>query len=404
MIEIYNGSRLKLFASPGVTLTAIEAEGTRIKTREYGELLDLESGCWAAVLGHCRKELVQVMCENAGKLFHTHQFFDTEHPGALVKEITAAAELKCSYRGTFTSSGSEAVSLAAALSELITKRHKKLSLSISYLGASPELRMPRNPEYWLDLDVSECLSCSKNSTCRECGKYCSIDFSSIASFVFEPGNSGGLVLFPPEKLIRFLADETRKAGGLVIANEVTTGFGRTGRWFGFQHYEFLNSGEASPDFISMGKGLGNGYPISGLLVRSNLAEILESTGFRYVQSHTDDPLGCIVARKVTEIMTAENLVEHGSRMGEYLRSRLDKIGRETGGLMEVRGRGVMNVAVLRDDYKAKDVFLELLKKGFFVGYSEIYNLIRIYAPLIIQPEEIDALCLSLGNILQDRSI
>lgn len=401
MDKIYENKRMKMFANPGVSITAMEASGTRIKTLEYGELIDFESGCWAAAAGHGREEIVKVMCENAGLLFHTHQFFDTKHPGALVEELTSAAKLKSSYKGTFISSGSEAVSLAIALAELITGRHKKLSLSISYLGASSDLRLPRSPGQWLDLDVCECLSCSKNYACRECGKYNSIDFSDMAAFIFEPGNSGGLVLCPPEKLITFLTEETRNAGGLIIANEVTTGFGRTGRWFGFQHYGIYDSEANSPDFISLGKGLGNGYPISGILVRSKLAEIIEATGFRYVQSHMDDPLGCLVARKVIDIFVKENLVENGREMGEYLRTKLGEIGKSTGEIIEVRGRGMMNVAVLSKDYRAKEVFGKLLKKGFFIGYSEIHNLIHFYPPLITQTEEIDALCHSLKLIFQE---
>lgn len=400
MDKLYRDRVMKMFPSPSVSLTVVEASGTRIKTKEYGELIDFQSGCWAAVLGHSRKEVVQAVNENIGLLFHTHQFFDTEHPGALVEELTKAAMLKCSYKGTFMSSGTEAVSLAVTLAGLVTGRPKKLCFSISYLGSSPELRLPRNPGQWLDLDIKECLSCTKNSSCRECSKFNDVDFSQIAAFVFEPGNSGGLVLCPPEKLITFLTEETRNAGGLVVVNEVTTGFGRTGKWFGFQHYGVFDSESNSPDFIAMGKGLGNGYPVSCLMVRSSLAEKVESSGFKYVQSHTDDPLGCIAARKVVEIMSNQKLVEHGNEMGEYLRTRLAETGKVTGGISEVRGRGMMNVAVLHENHKAKEVFKELLKKGFFTAYSEVYNFIHLYAPLTIEREDIDGLCHSLELILK----
>jgi len=389
-----------MFAGPGVSLTAIKASGTRVHTEEYGELIDFESGCWAAVLGHCNKEIVQAITENAKNLLHTHQFFDTEHPGALVKELIEAAKLKSNYRGTFMSSGSEAVSLAVTLAELITRRHKKLSLSISYRSALPEFRIPRNPVHWTDLDATECLNCTKGSDCRRCGKFNQIDFSQMAAFVFEPGNSGGLVLFPPDKLIEFLTEEIRNAGGLVIVNEVTTGFGRTGKWFGFQYYKAFDSETGEPDFISLGKGLGTGYPVSSVLVRAKLAEMIEATGFRYVQSHTDDPLGCIVARKVIEIMQKENLVEHGARSGEYLRTKLREISERTGVIKEIRGRGMMNVAVLDSKYKAKEVFKSLLEKGFFTGCSEIYNFIHLYPPLTVKAEDIDALCHSLELILK----
>lgn len=396
-------SRMKMFTSPGVTLTALEASGTRITTREYGELIDFEAGCWAAVLGHGRKEITQVLTENAGHLFHTHQLFDTEHPSALVKELSAAAKLKCSYKGTFLSSGSEAVALTVTLAELITGRQRKLSLSISNHGSTPTIKMPRNPMQWTDLEVDECLSCNKGTDCKECGKFNSIDYSQMAAFVFDAGNSAGLVLLPPEKLITFLAEETRHAGGLVIANEITTGFGRTGKWFGFQHYGAFDTEENSPDLIAIGKGLGNGYPISGCLVRRSLAEMIEATDYRYVQSHIDDPMGCLVARKVVEILVKENLVEHGNSMGEYLRSKLTQLLERTGAINEVRGRGMMNVAILSKDHKAKDVFLRLLEKGFFVEYTEAYNLLRFYAALTIERDDIDALCRSLELMLSANS-
>jgi acetylornithine/N-succinyldiaminopimelate aminotransferase len=400
MTEVNKSQVMKMFASPGVSLTAIKAHGTRILTKEFGELIDFESGCWAAVLGHNHNEIVQTLAENAALLSHTHQFFDTEHPGALVNEITSAANLACSYKGTFVSSGSEAVSLAVKLAELISARTKKLCLSISYLGTSYELRMPRNSDQWLDLDVAECLNCAKQTSCSECGKFKAIDFTQISAFVFEPGNSGGLVLCPPEKLIAFLSEEIKNAGGFIIANEVTTGFGRTGKWFGFQHYKCINTKATSPDFIAMGKGLGNGYPISGVLVKSKVADAVEASGFRYVQSHINDPLGCTVSRKVVEIMLKENLVEHGNHMGDYLRDKLNKVSARTTGICEIRGRGMMNVVVLNKNHSAKKVFQELLAHGIFTGYSDVYNYIHLYAPLSIDPKEIDKLGTALENILQ----
>lgn len=393
-------SVMKMFPTTGVSLSAEKAENTRIFTKEYGALIDLESGCWAAVLGHSRKEIVQAISENSGLLFHTHQFFDTEHPAALVNEISLAAKLKGIYKGTFLSSGSEAVSLAVKLSELLSGREKKLCLSISYLGSSSELRMPRSPEQWLDLSVADCLGCKKNSSCSECGKFNKIDFKQMAAFVFEPGNSGGLVLCPPNKLIKFLSEKIKKAGGYIVVNEITTGFGRTGKWFGFQHYDIFDSEENSPDFIAIGKGLGNGYPISGVLVKSKLAEAIKSSDFKYVQSHIDDPLGCIVARKVVEIMVKEQLVESGNKTGEYFRSKLAKVAESSSGISSIRGRGMMNVVVLSEKFKAKKVFSELLKQGFFTGYSEEYNFIHLYAPLTLEYEDIDKFCLSLKLILQ----
>ncbi|KAB3532844.1 aminotransferase class III-fold pyridoxal phosphate-dependent enzyme [Alkaliphilus serpentinus] len=394
-----NDSRLRMFVGPEVSLTAIKALGSRVLTKEYGEVIDFQSGCWAAVLGNNRGEVMEAVKTNGDFLTHLHQFFETEHPHALVKELIEATKLKSPYKGTFLSSGSEAVSLAVKLSEVLTGRTMKLSLSISYHGASADLRMPRNPQLWTDLDVISCLNCNKAISCNECGRLSNIDFSQIASFVFEAGNSGGLVLCPPQKFISYLSEEVRAAGGYVIANEVTTGFGRTGKWFGFQHYDYFNSSLTSPDFIALGKGLGNGYPISGLLVSTKLAAAVEASDFRYVQSHIDDPLGCIVARKVVEVIVKENLIEASDKMGNYLRQKLREVGELVGGIKEIRGRGMMNVVLLEDPHRSKEVFKRLLKDGIFTGYSEAHNFIHLYPPLTLTSQEVDALASSLQHIL-----
>lgn len=394
---------LKMFPSPGVTLTALETQGTKIRTKEYGTLTDFSSGCWAAVLGHCRQEITKVITEYAGKLLHTHQYFDTEQPAELVNELSSAAMLHENFAGTFLSSGSDAVALGILLSELLTGKKKKLCFSISGLGSASELRQPRDPAEWVDLQAMECIHCSKNCSCGVCGKFASTDFSEIACFVFEPGNSGGMVLCPPEKLIAYLSETARATGSFILANEVTTGFGRTGKWFGFQHYRCLNTEKHGPDFIALGKGLGNGYPVSGLLVKQELAERIEKSGFKFVQSHSNDPLGCVIARQVVRIMREEKLVERGNEAGAYLRQKLGETAEKSGGITEIRGRGMMNVFVLRDTVKSIEVFKKLLECGFFTEYAENQNLIRLYAPLITEYKDIDRFCNSLGKILGKQS-
>ena len=386
----------KTFTGLRKPITLEACIGTNLYTKEYGILTDFESGCWAAVLGHSHPEVIEDMMKYTSRLFHTHQYFDTSYPSMLTEIIISSSGLIHDYKGTYLSSGSEAVSLAIALAERITGRKKKLSFHISYLSSLPEMKIPRNKENWLDLDIIDCINCRSN--CSECPKFINQDFSEIAAFVFEPGNSGGLVLLPPDQLITFLVEKVRDAGGLIIANEVTTGFGRTGKWFGFQHYDLLNRLNG-PDFISMGKGLGNGYPVSGLLIRRELADAVEKTNFRHVQSHTNDPLGCIVAKKVVEILTNENLIAKGAETGEYFRASLEGVKQRTDGIKEIRGVGLMNAILLKDSIKALEVFEALIEKGFFVGFSEEANLLRFYAPLTISRDKIDALMEALESCL-----
>ncbi|AFA47992.1 aminotransferase class III-fold pyridoxal phosphate-dependent enzyme [Acetobacterium woodii] len=410
---------MRLFVRPEWPITALWSRGTRVMTKEYGELVDMESGCWAAVLGHNHPDVVRVIHEQVDTLLHTHQFFQTEHPEKLVEELSEAAKLPSKYSGSFLSSGSEAVSLAVMLSELLTGKRKKLCMNITYLGACKDLRHPRDNTYWDDLDVTGCLGCGELGTmgcnkrseingntkdtnernCATCGRYNHLNFSQYASFVFEPGNSGGLVLTPPAKLVTFLAGKVRAAGGLLVVNEVTTGFGRTGEWFGFQHYEFMNDESNAPDLIALGKGLGNGYPISAVLVRENLAMAAEMMGIRYVQSHIDDPLGCRIAREIIKVMVEGEWVLKGHETGKYIRSRLMDIAAKNKEIKEIHGRGMMNVVMLEKGVSAEAIFKGLLGAGYFCGFSEQLGFIHLYAPLIISKEEVNGFCNALEQVV-----
>ncbi len=115
-------------------------------------------------------------------------------------------------------------------------------------------------------------------------------FEDIAGLIFEPGSASGLVKFPPHGLVQTLVGIIRQRGGLLVVDEVTTGLGRTGAWYGFEHYAL------QPDIVALGKALGNGYPVSAVAMTHDLADRLEQDGFHYVQSHQNDPLGCAIVR------------------------------------------------------------------------------------------------------------
>ena len=123
--------------------------------------------------------------------------------------------------------------------------------------------------------------------------------------------------FPRSELVQDIAQRVKQEGGLLVANEITTGMGRTGKWFGFQHYDF------QPDIVSIGKGLGNGYPVSAIAMKRDVAEKLENSGFHYVQSHQNDPLGCAIAKEVIATFREENWVERGNASWDVFSRRIE---------------------------------------------------------------------------------
>ena len=272
--------------------------------------VDLESGIWCTALGHSQPRLSQVIAQQAAKLMH----LGTRYPNAIVEEAALALldivqirDGKC----TFLSSGSEAVEFGAQTIRRVSGKDLLLTFSNSYLAAYGSAGRKQAGEWYL-FDWN---ACPDTAHC-----IAEIPFEKIGGFVFEPGGSGsGFVRFPPHALVQELAGKVKQAGGLVMSNEVTAGMGRTGKWFGFQHYDI------QPDIVALGKGLGNGYPVSAVVMRREVAEKLEATGLRYAQSHQNDPLGCSVAKEVIAILKEENLIERGAKLGAYFLTGLQHL-------------------------------------------------------------------------------
>ena len=316
----------------------------------------------------------------------------TLYPNALaeaaavdVLEITGIVDGKC----TFLSSGSESVEFMVQAVRRITGKSQLLKFSSSYLAAYGSAGRKDEAE-WLLLDWETCQG-NDPETCLE-----GIDFDSLGGFIFEPGGSGsGFIKFPPLPLVVEIATRVKAAGGLLAVNEITTGMGRTGKWFGFQHYGL------KPDLVALGKGLGNGYPISAVAMRRQLGERLEAGGLHYAQSHQNDPLGCAVAREVIAEFKVGKWVERGEQLGRDFLEGLKALVRKHDAAVEARGRGMLLALELdpQTNITAKSAYLSLLDAGFLVGYYPAGNILRFDPSLTIEIENIERLLEVLGEIL-----
>jgi acetylornithine aminotransferase len=333
--------------------------------------VDFESGIWCTALGHNHARINQVIGTQLKNIVH----LGTRYPNSLAEEaaldVLDAVEMedgKC----VFLSSGSEAVELGVQIVRCLIGKPLLLTFQNSYLGSYGSAGKKKLEEWYLfDWSVSDCLD--------------EIPFAKIGGFIFEPGGSGiGFVKFPPKGLVREIVRRVKQAGGLVAVNEITTGMGRTGKWFGFQHYDI------QPDIVSLGKGLGNGYPVSAVAMRLEVARKLEKAGFHYVQSHQNDPMGCSIAKEVIAIFREEDWVARGRSKGEYFLEGLKQLEEKHAIVKEARGRG-MELALefhSRQDFSATSAYHILLEKGFLVGYYPAGNILRFDPALTIEPEDI----------------
>ena len=351
--------------------------------------VDLESGIWCTALGHSHPRIRQVMQSQIEQVIHLNNRYPSplaEAAAMDVLDISGVGAGKC----VFLSSGSEAVEFGVQAARRVTGRNRLLTFQSSYLSAYGSAGR-KGADEWELLDWTDCAALDTHA-CLE-----KIDFASLGGFVLEPGGSGsGFVKFPPRELVRDIAQRVQRAGGLVVANEITTGMGRTGKWFGFQHYD------VQPDIVAVGKGLGNGYPVSAVAMSAGVAAGLEDGGFHYAQSHQNDPLGCAVAREVITTMREDHLVERGNVLGAYFLEGLQQLQQKHDFVKEARGRGLLLGLELysQGPLPVQAIYEALLERGFLVGYYPAGNVVRFDPALTVEKENITHLLETLGEILQ----
>ncbi len=355
----------------------VRAENCYVYDSQGKRYVDLESGCWAAVLGHNPKRIQRVIREQSGKLTHIGKRYPNETVELAAADVLGIAGLaggKC----VFLSSGSEAVEFAVRAARRASGRPLCLTFTNSYLAAYGSAGA-KSGEEWRILDWSGFESADPDEFLKD------VPFDKIGAFVFEPGGSGiGFLHFPPKPLVEAIARRVRGSGGLIVANEITTGIGRTGKWFGFQHYDL------QPDIIAMGKGLGNGYPVSAVAVRQSAAEALERGGFHYVQSHQNDPLGCAIAREVIAILRKDKWIERGAELGDFFLEGLREIQAKRALVNEARGRGMLLGLELRPraEMPVSRIYRALLDRGYLAGYYAAGNFLRFDPSLTIERKDV----------------
>ena len=304
-----------------------------------------------------------MIAEQSARISHDGFNYSTAVVETAAEEILALLGFdggKC----VFLSSGSDAIEYGVRVARMVAPHPLFLTMADSYFGAYGSTS-GRFKEEWLDHDWMPCAGSPDSRDCdTSCERWASIPWARIGGFLFEPGSSSGLVRFPPGKLIDRIVRAVRAGGGLVLVNEVTTGIGRTGMWFGFHHYGI------TPDVVAMGKGIGNGYPVSVSAFAPGVIGRLGERPVRFAQSHKNDPLGAAVAREVIRVIREEGLIERGRETASALLA----------GLQEIRSRGLMLAIEIEDDPDASRTIRThhgLMRRGFVVARRPGLNVLRI---------------------------
>ncbi|MCP3937389.1 MAG: aminotransferase class III-fold pyridoxal phosphate-dependent enzyme [Actinomycetia bacterium] len=364
----------------------VSSEGVYVFDGGGNRYMDLGSGVWCTSLGHHNRRINDAIVTQMDVL--THAGFCYSNP--IVEEAATAVLSICGLGDgavVFLCSGSEGIDYARQASRKITGRTLSLSFHDAYLGSFSSV-IDRSSG-WSSFDWERCGRCPGGTRLAECDHLDEIP-DGVSEFLFEPGSSAGQVRFAPVQLVRRVVDRVRANGGKIIANEVTTGIGRTGSWFGFDHYGI------TPDLIVIGKGIGNGYPVSAVVMNRQTADELAGTDFKYMQSHQNDPLGAAVVKAVIATIEDESLIERSAANGAACLEALEHLVSHRA-VVAVRGRGSMFAVDLADEATCKRVFRELLDHGFIVCPRGAT--LRIDPPLITSREELRSFAETLDGIL-----
>jgi 4-aminobutyrate aminotransferase-like enzyme len=218
---------------------------------------------------------------------------------------------------------------------------------------------------------------------------------SVAAVLYEPVMAAGGVLVPPSGYGERLRELANRCGALLIAEEVTTGVGRTGRWFGFEHDAIV------PDILVIGKAIGAGLPVAVVVTTAEVEDRCQGI-LRHVQSHQNDPLSGQVATTVISVLQDERLVDQVTERGAYLLEGLKELQARSSQIYDVRGKGLMVGVELGAEWTGigAQVQHSLLEDEIIVDYQPHTATFRLFPPYIISEQEIERFLVALGAALQ----
>jgi len=401
------------YLSPGFQNVALlselvleRGEGRYLYDVDGHRYLDFMAGIGVCSLGYSHPAWVAAMTEQIAKL--TVGSFATVNRGRFLRRLAEVAPGNLSQTMLY-SGGAEAVEAAVRLAKSYTKKfevlafwggfHGKTGGVLGLMGSTFKHGWgPLHPGLYLT-PYAYCERCAFTLTYPGCGLHC-LEFArevirlnttgSLAAILVEPvqGTAGNVV--PPPEFLPGLLEICREHGALLIADEMLTGFGRTGRLFGCEHFG------VEPDIITIGKGMGSGFPVSGLISTPGImrAEPYAKPSAAS-SSYGGNPLAGTAAWITLETLLKEKIVENAARVGDYLLRRLLELREKYPFIGRVQGLGLMiGVEFVRHRERDKtllpgkvmeQVFKESLRRGLLsMNYTAQY---RINPPLTLTEAE-----------------
>jgi predicted acetylornithine/succinylornithine family transaminase len=356
----------------------VEGRGSRVVDVAGRTYLDLTAGWGVCAIGHCHPRLTAAIAEQAGRLMQTTNLFYTLPQLDLCERLRAIAPAEMT-RAFFTSSGAEAMEGVIKLAHRATGRVAFVSTAQSFhgrtLGALSIIGQAkhRGPYQQMLPEGTFVPFGDLDAAARAIG-------SDTAAFVIEPVQGEGGVNVAPPGYLAGLRELTRKAGALLVFDEIQTGIGRTGKWLALEHDGVV------PDVIALGKHLGGGFPVAGFLCSEDVAKTV-SLG-DHGGTYAGNPLACAAANATLAVVEEEGLVARAAELGPRVMERLERfVADHPERAANVRGRGLLIGMDLRDAAAAATLSRRAVEGGVLINVTA-GTVLRLFPALNIPEEDL----------------
>ncbi|MEO8496495.1 MAG: acetyl ornithine aminotransferase family protein [Planctomycetota bacterium] len=401
------------YTSPSYTrvypLAVAKGEGAVIEDVDGNRFLDFNAGIAVCATGHCHPRVVKAIQEQASRLIHMSGTDFYYGPQAeLARKLAELAPGAGNKRVFFTNSGTEAVEAAFKLARYHTKRKHMIAFFGAFHGRSmgalsltaskvtqrsgfapliPQVSHVDYPNCYrcpLRLDSGCCFDCLDQLENQLFKRTISPD--EVAAIFVEPIQGEGGYIVPPPEFHQRLKALTQRHGILLIADEVQSGMGRTGKMFAMEHWG------VEPDIICLAKGIASGMPLGAIIARD---DIMDWPPGSHASTFGGNPVSCAAALETIALLE-EGLIANATRMGDYLIERLRDLQTRHPLIGDVRGKGLMIAAELVCDRATKEpavaerniIVQDCFRRGLLLlgcGVSSI----RFSPPLVIDQADVD---------------
>lgn len=353
-----------------------KGSGCWLYDSEGNKYLDMIAGIATVAVGHSHPEYVERVAEQLNHLVHVSNLYYTIPQIQLAEKLS---EITGMDRFFFCNSGTEAIEGALKIARKTSGKKNFTAFTGSFHGRTlgalsvthkEKFRKPFQP--LMDAEFAQFNDANLSDKVDD----------DTAAVIVEPvqGEAG---VYPAEKdFIKEIFELRDEYGFVVIFDEVQTGFGRTGKWFGKDHYGFR------PDIMTMAKGMGSGFPIGGVGVTDEVASRLEAG--EHASTFGGGPLACTASLATIDIIEKGKMVQNSKETGAYLRKRLEELDK----IESTRGYGLMIGANISE---ASQLVEKALQKGLVLNNTSEESL-RLVPPLVITKEEVDH-CVEIMNSL-----